>query len=112
MATTTLPNLPKFSKRLLQVLVLGGIVVGATLVIGQASPPPLVDLATEPLYMNGAKAKGNLSIALSVEFPTVGQTYRDVVYDPTFEYIGYFDPSFCYRQVPVSEFVLSCAVAK
>jgi type IV pilus assembly protein PilY1 len=101
MATTTLPNVPRFYRRLIQLLVLAGIGVGVSLVIGQTtSPGPLVDLATEPLYMNGAKAKGNLSIALSVEYPTVGQTYRDTTFNPAFEYIGYFDPNVCYRQVP------------
>ena len=74
-------------------------VIGAvTLVVGQASPP-LIQLATEPLYMNGAKAKANLTLALSVEFPTVGQTYRDE-FDKTKEYVGYFDPKSCYKHVP------------
>lgn len=68
-----------------------------TLVVGQ-SAPPLINLSTEPLYMNGAKAKANLTLALSVEFPTVGQTYRDS-YDKTKEYVGYFDPNSCYGQV-------------
>lgn len=93
-----LPLLSKRLKRTLQLLALAGVVGGATLVVSQTTPP-LVDLATEPLYMNGAKAKGNLSISLSVEFPTVGQTYRDE-FDPNKEYVGYFDPEGCYRHVP------------
>lgn len=97
MATAFISTLSRHKKRLLQLTLLGGLVAGASLVIGQ-STPPLVDLATEPLYMNGAKAKGNLSIALSVEFPTVGQTYRDE-FNPDNEYIGYFDPTACYRAV-------------
>lgn len=97
MATAFISTLSRHKKRLLQLMLLGGLVAGASLVIGQ-STPPLVDLATEPLYMNGAKAKGNLSIALSVEFPTTGQTYRDE-FTPTKEYIGYFDPTACYRAV-------------
>ena len=40
-------------------------------------------------------------LALSVEFPTVGQTYRDN-FDTTKEYVGYFDPKACYRSVLAS----------
>jgi type IV pilus assembly protein PilY1 len=52
--------------------------VGVTLVISAATTAtqPLVDLAAEPIYMNGGKTKANLTLALSVELPTVGQTYR------------------------------------
>lgn len=71
-----------------------GVVISAT----APALPPLVVLPAEPLYMNGAKTKGNLTLALSVEFPTVGQTYRDN-FDSTKEYVGYFDPKACYRAV-------------
>lgn len=71
-----------------------GVVISQTI-----SLPPEVVLPAEPLYMNGAKTKGNLTLALSVEFPTVGQTYRDT-FDNTKEYVGYFDPKSCYGQVP------------
>lgn len=87
-------------RRVLQLFTLGAAVAGVSLVIGQ-STPPLVNLSPEPLYMNGSKAKANLTIALSVEFPTVGQTYRDE-FDKTKEYVGYFDPKACYRHVPGS----------
>lgn len=70
-----------------------GVVISQTITL-----PPLVVLPAEPLYMNGAKTKGNLTLALSVEFPTVGQTYRDN-FDSTKEYVGYFDPKACYRAV-------------
>lgn len=63
---------------------------------------PLVDLASEPLYMNGAKSKPTLTLDLSVEFPTVGATYRDS-YDPAKEYIGYFDSAGCYNYEPGPE---------
>lgn len=76
-----------------------GLVVGT--VVSQTTLPPEVLLPAEPLYMNGAKTKGNLTLALSVEFPTVGQTYRDT-FDTTKEYVGYFDPKSCYRHVPGS----------
>jgi type IV pilus assembly protein PilY1 len=67
-----------------------GVVISQTVTL-----PPEVALPAEPLYMNGAKTKGNLTLALSVEFPTVGQTYRDT-FDSTKEYVGYFDPKACY----------------
>lgn len=73
-----------------------GVVISQTVTV---TLPPLVDLPAEPLYMNGAKTKGNLTLALSVEFPTVGQTYRDT-FDGTKEYVGYFDPKACYGHVP------------
>ena len=76
-------------------------VITAGLVISQTTLPPEVKLPAEPLFMNGAKTKGNLMLALSVEFPTVGQTYRDN-FDMTKEYVGYFDPKACYRTVPAS----------
>ena len=72
--------------------------IAAGIVYSQSALPPLIDLPSEPLYMNGAKTKGNLTIALSVEFPTVGQTYRDN-FDTNKEYVGYFDPKACYRSV-------------
>lgn len=71
-----------------------GVVISQTVTL-----PPEVVLPAEPLYMNGAKTKGNLTLALSVEFPTVGQTYRDE-FDKTKEYVGYFDPKACYKHAP------------
>ena len=73
-------------------------VVTTGVVISQTVLPPLVELSSEPLYMNGAKAKANLTLALSVEFPTVGQTYRDD-FNSNKEYVGYFDPKACYRAI-------------
>ena len=90
-------SIPTRFSRLFKWGLLASMIGGVTLVIGQASPP-LVELAAEPLYMNGAKAKANLTLALSVEFPTVGQTYRDT-FDSTKEYVGYFDPKACYRAI-------------
>lgn len=101
MAKALLTNLGLRKRRLLQFLLLGGAIAGGALVVVGQEVPPLVDLATEPLYMNGAKTKANLSIALSVEFPTVGQTYRDE-FDATKEYVGYFDPKSCYKTVDSS----------
>lgn len=90
---------PKWTISLLGIGVLTLIIVKT--VMSQVTLPPLVALATEPLYMNGAKTKANLTLALSVEFPTVGQTYRDN-FDPTKTYIGYFDNKVCYRHVPAN----------
>ena len=46
-------------------------------VISATTPPniPAVALAAEPLYAKGARAKPTLTLALSVEFPTVGAQY-------------------------------------
>ena len=99
-----LPHLPK--TWLFRVAMLTGLVaITAGIVISAPSTssllPPSIDLPAEPLYMNGSKAKGNLTLALSVEEPTVGQTYRDT-FTATKRYVGYFDPMICYRQVPAS----------
>lgn len=81
------------------VLGVAAAAIATGVVISQTTPPPLVALSPEPLYMNGAKAKANLTLALSVEFPTVGQTYRDE-FTETKTYVGYFDNKSCYQHVP------------
>jgi type IV pilus assembly protein PilY1 len=91
-------RIPAQFRRWFQLGLLAAAAGVVTLVVGQ-SAPPLINLSTEPLYMNGAKAKANLTIALSVEFPTVGQTYRDT-FDIAKEYVGYFDSKSCYGQIP------------
>jgi len=65
--------------------------------------PPTVSLSPEPLYARGARAKPTLTLALSVEFPTVGAQYvstpntsNDASYSPDTKYIGYFDTESCY----------------
>lgn len=72
----------------------------------QTPLPPTVALAAEPLYARGARAKPTLTLALSVEFPTVGAQYvsspganSDNTYAPTTKYIGYFDTESCYTYV-------------
>ncbi|VWX59508.1 Pilus assembly protein PilY [Burkholderiales bacterium 8X] len=71
--------------------------------VSQTTPSTFktVDLASEPLYAVGTSQKPTLSLALSVEFPTVGAQYTnggsvDDTYLPTNEYIGYFDADSCY----------------
>ena len=59
------------------------------------TPPTPIALSAEPLYARGSGAKPTLSLALSVEFPTVGAQFLDN-YSVANEYIGYFDFSSCY----------------
>ncbi|HET9644632.1 MAG TPA: pilus assembly protein PilY, partial [Burkholderiaceae bacterium] len=76
--------------------------------LGVDSPPsiPRVNLSPEPLYAKGTRDKPTLTLALSVEFPTVGAQYVsspgatvDSSYSPDTEYIGYFDADSCYAYV-------------
>jgi type IV pilus assembly protein PilY1 len=78
---------------------------GLAIVSAQTTPslPPTVSLSPEPLYAKGARAKPTLTLALSVEFPTVGAQYvstpntsDDASYSPDTKYIGYFDTESCY----------------
>jgi type IV pilus assembly protein PilY1 len=69
----------------------------------QTAPPPTLSLAAQPLYARGARAKPTLTLALSVEFPTVGAQYvstpgatTDDTYATTTAYLGYFDTESCY----------------
>lgn len=81
------------------------IVAVSFVAISQIAPAsnPLVSLASEPLYAKGTRDKPTLTLALSVEFPTVGAQYsnpadasNDDTYLPTIEYVGYFDAESCY----------------
>lgn len=83
--------------------VIGMAAIAALIGQSQTTTPPSVDLAAEPLYARGARAKPTLTLALSVEFPTVGAQYvnvpntnEDNSYDPARAYIGYFDAESCY----------------
>jgi type IV pilus assembly protein PilY1 len=67
------------------------------------APPaiPLINLSSEPLYARGSQQKPTLTLALSVEYPTVGAQYTpggnsDNTYNPVTEYLGYFDADSCY----------------
>lgn len=75
----------------------------ATVVSQSQTTIPTMSLSAEPLYARGARAKPTLTLALSVEFPTVGAQYvstpntnTDNSYAPTNEYIGYYDADSCY----------------
>jgi len=60
-------------------------------------PPniPAISLSAEPLYAKGSPDKPTMTLALSVEFPTVGAQYLSD-YAQTTEYLGYFDANSCY----------------
>ncbi len=86
-------------------LALGGILAVVGVVVGQSTAPaiPTVALSSEPLYARGFRAKPTLTLALSVEFPTVGAAYvngadqsNDPFYTLATTYVGYFDPNGCY----------------
>ncbi|WP_418118464.1 pilus assembly protein [Variovorax sp. 350MFTsu5.1] len=60
-----------------------------------------IALASEPLYATTSGDKPALTLALSVEFPTVGAQYTaggtsDNTYSNLNEYIGYYDANACY----------------
>ncbi|CAM3516099.1 pilus assembly protein [Paracidovorax anthurii] len=76
------------------------VITHGTFSFGQKSPPNIapIHLAADALYTQDSGQKPTLTLALSVEFPTVGAQYRDL-YDPSQEYIGYFDSNSCYRYV-------------
>lgn len=64
-----------------------------------------VSLADEPLHAAGTMDKPAITLALSVEFPTIGALYRDgnkdidESYSPNNEYIGYFYSKGCYEYI-------------
>jgi len=89
---------------------LGGVAFNQT-----TSTVPLVSLPDTPLYVNGSKAKANLTLALSVESPTVGPAYTSSVegdsnaFNPLQQYIGYHDNMVCYvnltsRDIAIGEY--------
>lgn len=84
-----------------KVLLLAGasfVAIYATYSVGQTTPPNIapIQLSADPLYAQGTGQKPTLTLALSVEFPTVGAQYRETGYNPAKEFIGYFDLNSCY----------------
>lgn len=65
--------------------------------LSQTSAPDIAEIqfAADPLYSQGAGQKPTLTLALSVEYPTVGAQFRDD-YKEAEEYPGYFDVNSCY----------------
>ena len=75
------------------------MVLVATLVVGQSSPPsiPAINLSADPLFAAAGGDKPVIALALSVEFPTVGAQYRGGAdYSNANEYLGYYDAEGCY----------------
>ena len=97
---------------------LGGILLVVGVVVGQSAPPaiPKVALSSEALYARGANVKPTLTLALSVEYPTVGAAYvngantsLDDTYTPANEYLGYFDPNGCYTYDDTNDYFVRSA---
>ncbi len=73
----------------------------------EAAPTiPATNLSSVPLYSSFNSDKPALTLALSVEFPTVGAQHvgpagqnSDTGYRPTNEYLGYYDAESCYVYV-------------
>ncbi|WP_332740299.1 pilus assembly protein [Hydrogenophaga sp.] len=70
----------------------------------ETTTTPLVSLPNDSLYVNGSKSKINLTLALSVEMPTLGSAYTGASGDladfrPSQRYVGYFDNMVCYVSV-------------
>ncbi|MDP2073163.1 pilus assembly protein [Hydrogenophaga sp.] len=80
-------------------------VVGSIAFNQTTTNTPLVSLPDVPLYASGSRSKANLTLALSVETPTVGAAYTTTTqgeagaFAPHRTYIGYFDPMVCYVNV-------------
>ncbi|MGC3963858.1 MAG: PilC/PilY family type IV pilus protein [Rhodocyclaceae bacterium] len=55
-----------------------------------------VRLADQPIVASKA-SNANVALALSVEWPTaLGDAHKGTQFDPTYAYVGYFDPDKCY----------------
>lgn len=74
----------------------GVTVLAAAVVLTAVTPAHSRALADQPLFTNTA-VPGNLVLALSVEFPTVVSMAHVGAFAPGTNYLGYFDPSKCYR---------------
>lgn len=87
----------------LALFTLPALAVVSYLAVGQSPPTSAsfatVSLAPEPLYAKGTRDKPTLTLALSVEFPTVGAQHINAGYVQATEYLGYFDVDSCYAYV-------------
>ena len=61
---------------------------------------PSIGLTGAPLYSTTTGDKPTMALALSVEFPTVGQQYSNS-YSNTNEYLGYYDAESCYEYIDI-----------
>jgi type IV pilus assembly protein PilY1 len=95
-AALRLPFLNKFWSALLIVLLAG---TGTFVAFSQSGPPNIkaITLAQDPLYGAVVVDKPTLTLALSVEEPTVGALHLGTVYSNGNEYLGYWDAKSCYQ---------------
>lgn len=98
---STWPNATRKTWAVRAAFVLALSLVTLGVVTSQTVMPPEIALSPEPLYLNGAKIKGNLTIAVANGEPTVAATYRDE-FQPTKRYVGYFEPQACYKALLTS----------
>jgi len=80
-------------------------VFAGTFAFSDGAPPAFrsIGLSSEPLYASTSGDKPTLTLALSVEYPTVGAQYTaapkqntDASYSNLTEYLGYYDAESCY----------------
>ena len=93
----SVPVAAAFSKRL-RWLTFGLVLAAACLSQVQAA----TSLADQPVFTNTA-VPGNLVLALSVEFPTAISVAHQGAFVAGTRYLGYFDPTKCYRYVQGTE---------
>ena len=75
----------------------GSLMFGCSLVAISVTAHAQTALADQPIFSN-LNISGNLSLPLSVEWPTVQRAaHTDAVYASGNEYLGYFDPAKCYQ---------------
>ena len=95
------------AKKALVIVAIPLVAAVSFMALSQSTAPniPVVNLSTDPLYAATGGDKPALTLALSVEFPTVGAQYvdpdnngtsDDVTYSPSIEYLGYYDAESCY----------------
>ena len=96
-------------RTLVKPIVFGGVAaVSFPVLVWSQSMPNIrpLDISSVPLHASIQEDKPALTLALSVEFPTVGTQYvhtryaeEDTSYDPGKEYIGYYNAELCYSYI-------------
>lgn len=96
-------------RTLVKPIVFGGVAaVSFPVLVWSQSMPNIrpLDISSVPLHASMQGDKPALTLALSVEFPTVGAQYvhtryaeEDTSYDPGKEYIGYYNAELCYSYI-------------
>ena len=97
-----------YKRALVKPIVFGGVAVSFPILVWSQSMPNIrpLDISSVPLHASMQGDKPALTLALSVEFPTVGAQYvhtryaeEDTSYDPGKEYIGYYNAELCYSYI-------------